>query len=257
MCYTEDFLGFYRNVEPIFHHRLYGRDGFPAVGLLRVQEYHESLLAGDFLDTYRVTNKSIINNYSHMERIKNHCTKDDILNACLSYKPLPGEKSMALPDYFIYYETRFSSIIEDILNPGFSYSKRSLNTLYPNEMKILEGMEKVDIKVYKRFIDEMGFPDTIQTKKKYLALYEWWKLRKDIIWRFAESDINYQKTFSCFLEHALLYYESWDNRDMVYNIFGSTSGKMFEKFIDYCVGLGYNLRYDERSWMLPWNRKIV
>jgi hypothetical protein len=253
--YTKAFLSFYGQVEKqsIFHHHLYIKDR-PASGMLLAQDYYTRLLDGSFMETYQISNKSIITSYENMEKIQS-VSEQEVIDACCAYKPLPNEKALSLPAFFFMPTTHFSLAIEHILNPLFS--SKMMPRFYATELELVTRFEScVKPNTYKQFIEDSGFPDNYTTKKKVLAVYDWWLTFKDGIEYFAESDILYQKTFKCLLDHYVRWYESW-RQDMAYNAFGAIGTRSHNDFIRFCEQNGYYVNYDKKSWKIPSNRKIL
>ena len=137
--YAEWFLTLYKEIQEksVFNHKLY-RGGEPLKLLLEVQEMIQHLLDRDFLDTYRITNFSI-KRYENVERIEN-VTKEDIVLACSIYKPLPSEEKLSLNDYFLNKNTRYSRLVEDIINTG--YVEAMAKIWFTEEYEIRDYIQK-------------------------------------------------------------------------------------------------------------------
>ena len=241
-AYSPEFLSIYKRIQDVsaFKHKLYHKDGTPTKLLLDCEIMIQALLRGVFHVEYRITNHI---NEDKVERLRN-ITDADIIEACSLY-----EKEIPCPlDEYILNRNRYSRLVADILNPGYTKAMDAIARRTEQEMyNVLRTIPKEYAYVY------AIYPANITTAKKLVALYEWWKLRSDAIWRFADSCPAYQKTFMCLLDHWFEYTK--DIPEIGYNAFGACGGKMWKNFVDFCVKKGYYLEYSKDSWVLPWNRR--
>lgn len=241
-AYSPEFLSIYKRIQDVsaFKHKLYHKDSTPTKLLLDCEIMIWSLLRGVFHVEYRITNHV---NEDKVERLRN-ITDADIIEACSLY-----EKEIPCPlDEYILNLNRYSRLVADILNPGYTKAMDAVMRKTAQETKdVILAIQKeweYVITVY---------PDNMMTARRLVTLYEWWKPHSDAIWRFGDSGPSYQRTFKCLLDHWFEYTK--DIPEIGYNAFGVCGGKMWKNFVDFCVKKGYYLEYSKDSWVLPWNRR--
>lgn len=244
--YSEWFVNLYEKitVRSIFQHKMY-RAGQPVKILLNAQCLITDLLNHSFLTKYQVKN-GCLKKYENVERI-NSMTKQDIVDACASYRPY-GEP-LPLDEYILGrdYMAGYSRLIDDIINPGYQEAKKAI--YFPQETEVEKNLPK---DVYTKCLQLLGYVDNMTTRRRLYTLYLYWLPKKDCIWRFSEN--TSQKKFDYLLNLWAVYTEKMP-KEIAYNAFGIISGKFFNNFVDFCVKNGYYLVYNESSWVLPWNRR--